>query len=302
MQTVVLISSAYALESGVDPDVDLAFLVPELEVRNVAVRVIDWRKDAVDWSSVDLAIVKSPWDYTLHADEFHDWLTRVASQTHVLNPLSVIEWNMNKRYLGQLAERGVSVCPSRYATDLDAVREAIAATDAPRIVVKPTVSAGSQDTGLFDVDDPGAVTLAERILGLGKTVLVQPAIAAVAEEGERSLIFFGGEFVHAIRKGPLLALGGGLLTGGEYVESIDAAVATEQEQALAAQALAAAAEITGESFLYARVDIARGDEGPLLMELELVEPSYFLNYAPIDASTRYVNAVERFLSQRASTS
>lgn len=111
MQTVVLISSAYALESGVDPDVDLAFLVPELEVRNVAVRVIDWRKDAVDWSSVDLAIVKSPWDYTLHADEFHDWLTRVASQTHVLNPLSVIEWNMNKRYLGQLAERGVSVCP-----------------------------------------------------------------------------------------------------------------------------------------------------------------------------------------------
>ena len=78
------------------------------------------------------------------------------------------------------------------------------------MVVKPTVSAGSKNTGLFRRGDPAARALADEILGLGKTVMVQPAIASVAAVGETAMLYFDGQFSHSVTKGPLLAEGGGL--------------------------------------------------------------------------------------------
>ena len=297
---VALITSQYALTSPIDPDRDLDLIAEALEARGVDVRLLDWLDPTSDYSDLDLVVIKSPWDYAGRADQFLAWLGRAERLAPVLNHPEMIRWNLDKRYLATLTERGLSVCPTVFCGSPDEVREVLEAASG-RVVVKPNVSAASADTGLFEPHDPAARSLAERILGDGKVVMVQPAIASVAEVGERSLILFDGEIVHAIRKGPLLALGGGLL-GEDYQETITAELAPDDECALAVAALGVVAEVFTELGvpqacppLYARVDVARdASDRPIIMELELFEPSYFLDLLP-GAEHRFADAVMRRL-------
>lgn len=297
MPTVALITSQYALTSEIDADRELDTIRGELERRGVECRVIDWLDDAADYTGLDLVVIKSPWDYAARAGKFLHWLARTEALAPVANHPDVVRWNLDKSYLGELIGHGVSVCPTAYCRSLDEARGVLAESSG-RVVIKPNVSAASADTGLFEPADTAALTLATHILGLDKVVMIQPAIPSVAAIGERSLIFFDGRFVHAIRKGPLLALGGGLLGGDEYEEAITVSQAPDDERELARAALAVVDRIFTERGvpqacppLYARVDIARdGEDRPLLMELELFEPSYFLDLAP-GAERLFVDAV-----------
>ncbi|MFT3832910.1 MAG: hypothetical protein QM711_06260 [Micropruina sp.] len=290
MALITLITSGQVLaEPARDPE--LILLRNELAVCGVRCAFADWVA-ASELSASDLVIIKSPWDYAYRSVEFLGWLGRAESQTRVLNPPEVIRWNLDKRYLGELADRGVPVCPTTFCGDLDEVRAAIDACSG-RVVVKPTVSASSADTGLFQPDDPAALALARRIVGGGKQVMVQPAVDSVATAGERSLIYLAGEFAHAVGRAPVLALGGGLRAVREPAVLVDPEPA---ELAMACRILAAASELMAargvrEPFLHARVDLVRGDDGrPLLLELELFEPSLFLHLAP-GAGRRYAEAL-----------
>ncbi len=70
-------------------------------------------------------------------------------------------------------------------------------------VVKPTVSAGSMDTARWE--SPADVYAhSAALVGAGRTSMTQPYISSVDDEGETAMLFFGGEFSHAIRKGPIL--------------------------------------------------------------------------------------------------
>jgi hypothetical protein len=164
-------------------------------------------------------IISSPWDYPVRAAEFLTWLDRVASVVPVLNTPAVIRWNIDKVYLRDIA--------------------AVSGLGSARLVVKPSVSAGSQNTGLFDSGDAAAIELAAHILDIGKTVMVQPAIEGVQERGEHALLYFDGRFSHATSKGPLLAVGGGLL-GGAYAETIESIDAHPAERAIGDALISAA--------------------------------------------------------------
>jgi len=297
MPTVALITSQYALTSPVDADREIHTLRRALEARGVTCTLLDWRDRNADLGATDLAVLKSPWDYASRAPEFLSWLDRTQRRTRVLNHPEVIRWNLDKAYLGELAAHGLQVCPTAFCRNPDEVRTALA--DAPgRVVIKPNVSAASANTGLFERDDPSALVLAAQILSLRKTVMVQPAIASVSEVGERSLIYLDGAFVHAVRKGPLLAVGGELLSGDQYEETITSERPSDEEVALAGRALALVQRLfadrgvpDADPLLYARVDLATdGDGAPMLMELELFEPSYFLDLAP-GAENLFADAV-----------
>lgn len=298
MPTVSLATSDHALHSPVDADGELWPIAAALHERGVEPVVADWRSPDADWAASDLVVVKSPWDYAGRREEFLDWLARVEAVAPVVNHPEVIRWSLDKAYLRELAARGVAVCPTHYASTPEDLRARLVAASG-RVVVKPTVSAGSADTGLFEAGHPGAEALGRRILDLGKVVMIQPAIPSVADVGERALVFVGGRFEHAVRKGPLLALGGGLLGGEEYAETITGDVAPDDELALAEAALAAATTILAErgvpgaraGLVQARVDIARDpDDRPVLLELELFEPSCFLHLVP-GGEHRYAEAV-----------
>jgi glutathione synthase/RimK-type ligase-like ATP-grasp enzyme len=195
----------------------------------------------------------------------------------VLNPVEVLRWNTDKRYLRDLEAAGVPVVPTAW---LEPDEPEWTLPDWPELVVKPAVSAGSLRTGRYRADDhDAAVTHARELLAEGRTVMVQPYLAEIDEAGETALVSIDGRYSHAIRKGPILRPGGGMFEGPYADEDITPRRATPAERELAAAALAA---VPGgpDGLLYARVDVVADETGsPVVLELELTEPSLFLTEA-----------------------
>lgn len=281
---MIAVATADLTPLGVDDeDLDAPLLQAAVEDRAGpgVLRFARWDDPGVDWAAFDLVVLRSTWDYARRLPEFLDWLGTTSAVTRVLNDPRVVEWNSDKRYLGDLDRAGVDVVPTAYATDPDGVRAAFAGL-VGQVVVKPAVSAGSHLTGRFRVGDPAGAALAGRILAAGKTVMVQPFVPSVAVRGETAVIFLDGRASHAVRKGPLLAEGGGLI-GGAYVEELTPVELDARHRTAAQRALDAFGDLLPDvpPLLYARVDLVEDEEGTLrLLELELIEPSLFLPQAP----------------------
>jgi glutathione synthase/RimK-type ligase-like ATP-grasp enzyme len=244
-----------------------------------------WSDAEVPWGDYDLVVVRSTWDYLDHLEEFRSWLARVGDLGTLQNPASVIAWNLDKGYLLDLADAGVPVIPTTVCTTSDEV-DLVLAGGHGEVVVKPAVSAGSRLTGRFVARDPAAAALATDILATGARVLVQPAVASVATDGEVATLVFGGEISHAVRKGPILALGGGLV-GGSYTESLAPERLTPSRRDVVEAASAAVGALVGERFgvvdplLYARFDLVTLDDGTdVVLEAELAEPAFFFPTDP----------------------
>lgn len=249
---------------------------------------VAWDDASVDWARFDAALLRSTWDYHHRRDEFLAWAVSTAARTRLLNTAASVRWNSHKFYLRALQERGVAVMPTEYLVAGTAVQleELLDARGWDAVVIKPAVSADSFGTRRAD-----RTTLAEgqeHLAGLlaQRDMLVQPYLPTVLDPGERCLIAIEGQFTHAVRKRSLFE--GGRWTGPEAQ-----AVAIADDERAAAQGVLAALRSLGlEAPLYARVDLLRDAGGqPLLMELELVEPSLFLDLGP-GAAERLVVALE----------
>jgi len=276
-------------------DYDMPPLLDVLRGAGVDTEEMDWDDDAVAWSQFDLVLLRSPWDYTWRLPEFLAWADRVSRQTRLLNPPDVLRWNTDKHYLAKLADAGVPVVPSRFiepGEDAAAAVDAVLAAhpQANDIVVKPTISAGSRDTQRHTRGNRNAMAAhAQGLLDANRSVLVQPYLDHVDAHGETALLFFDGEFSHAIRKGPLLRRDGAATAGLYAEEAITPRTPSPDELHAAKQVLAAIP--FAQQLLYARVDLIRDDDGsPRLLELELVEPSVFLEHAE-GAAKRFAHAI-----------
>jgi hypothetical protein len=260
-----------------------------LRARGVRADPVCWDDETADWTVYGLSVLRSTWDYVPRRDAFVRWAESVPG---LLNPAGIVAWNTDKTYLRELAAAGLPVTPTEYV----APGETWSAPKSGEWVVKPTVSAGSQDTGRYLL--PGQRDLAAahvlRLTAAGRTAMIQPYLSAVDSAGETSVLCLPdatGEltYSHAARKGPMLTgTGGGWIDPGS--EDISPRVASEAELQVAARVLAAVPGGAKE-LLYARVDLIPGPDGaPMLLELELTEPSLFLRQSP-DAADRLADAI-----------
>ncbi|WP_258934446.1 hypothetical protein [Nesterenkonia pannonica] len=69
------------------------------------------------------------------------------------------------------------------------------------MVIKPSLSAGAVDTELLRADSLEAKALGARILGAGRTVMIQPEIPELSEGLEKAVYFIDGKHTHTIAKG-----------------------------------------------------------------------------------------------------
>jgi hypothetical protein len=242
----------------------------------VTVHAAAWDDPSADWSSYDLAVLRSTWNYPPVRDEFVAWARTVP---RLRNGAELVAWNTDKRYLVALSAAGVPVVPTTWVSPSADFRP-----PGGEFVVKPTVGAGSVDARRYQASSVSSVDAAvghvSRLQTAGRHVMVQPYLAAVDSYGETALLYFGGEFSHAIRKGPLLAGPSAAVEGLYAREEITARTPSPAERAVGDAALAALQSEVPEAPLYARVDLIPGPDGqPLLVELELTEPSLFLGYA-----------------------
>ena len=270
--------------AGRQRDVDLPPAIAALAAAGVQVQVVRWDDEQVDWSDNDLVVVRSCWDYTWRLEEFLRWAARVP---RLCNPLPVLRWNADKSYLRDLAVAGCPVVPTTW----DPARPD-ELPDAGEWVVKPSVSAGARDTARWS-SAAQVLSHAGELRAAGRTAMVQPYVEAVDAAGETALLHFGGSFSHAVRKGPLLRRGEGVCHDRTEREQLRAVAARPDQLEVAASALAAVTAVLGSDapVLYARVDLVDGPDGtPLVLELELVEPSLFLPHGD-GAAARFAHAV-----------
>ncbi len=253
------------------PDVDEELLLPHLPGGSI----VAWEDDAVDWASFDVVVLRSTWNYTDHLDAFLAWAERVAGVTRLVNPLSVIRWNTDKRYLDELAAAGVPVVPTVYvAPGEQAPDDALAG----HIVVKPTVGAGSKGAALIRDDAEAALAHVASLHAVGKTAMIQPYLSDVDTAGETALVYLAGRFSHAARKAAILSREMEWSTGLYADEKIVSTEPTAAERQVADRIIAALPAVVegGADVAYARVDLLPTANGPVLLELELTEPSLFL--------------------------
>ena len=275
-------------------DDDLSPLQTALQDAGANVTIADWDDAGVDWSRFDLALLRSTWDYTERVAEFLAWAQRAGAQTRLLNPLQVIRWNTDKHYLRDLAGAGIATVPSEF---IEPGEDAVAGLDRflqhhadGEFVVKPAIGAGSRDAQRYArAQRDAALVHAQRLLEAGRSVLLQPYLDRVDEHGETALIYFGGVFSHAIRKGPLLKRDEGPTRALFAAEHISARVPEPEERRLAEQTLSAIP--FAQPLTYARVDLIHdAQHAPCVLELELTEPSLFFAHAPASAQ-RFAEAV-----------
>jgi hypothetical protein len=290
-----------------DLDDDGPALLTALASLDVTAEPVVWTDASVDYTRYDLVVVRSTWDYHEHLDEFLAWADRVAATTDLANGASVLRWNTHKTYLRELGAAGLSVVETTWLDPGDS----FTLPGHGEYVVKPAVSAGSKNTNRYvagDHDhDERATDHVSSLLAAGRTVMVQPYLDAIDTAGETALLFFGGEFSHAVRKGPLLEPVMEFVRTAYKPEAMQARPATEAELAVADQVLDAMAATSAgaarRDLVYARVDLVPGADGsPVLLELELAEPSMFLWLDGADgaaAAGRFATAIAARLSRGA---
>lgn len=257
-----------------EPDPDEAPLAAALDAAGFAAELVGWDDPAADWDAPIPTILRSTWNYPTDLEAFSTWLDRAAASAPLWNPPDLVRGNLHKRYLLALAARGIPVVPT---TLVERGRKFdLAWLTYPRVVIKPAVGAGSVGTRVFELVDPAAAAHLDALTAAGEA-LIQPYLASVDDYGERSMIWIDGAVSHAIRKTPRFA--------GD-AEKIDGPYPiTDDERAVAHAVLAPIAD----RILYGRVDLARDDAGaPLVMEVELIEPSLYFAKQP--------GSVERYIA------
>lgn len=265
-------------------DEDLPLLLDAVRERGIDAEITVWDDPTINWSPYDAVVVRSCWDYIDRREEFLAWAESVP---RLHNSHEVLTWNTDKIYLRELADAGVPVIETRWN-----VQDGEELGNHREWVVKPTVSAASRDTARWST--PAEVFAhSSALVDAGRTAMTQPYIASVDDEGETAMLFFGDRFSHAIRKGPILVRGEGVKQDRDGRGANEPRVASARQHEVADAALAAAHGRLGlvAPLAYARVDLVTGPDGqPLVIELELTEPSLFLELAPAGAG-RLVDAV-----------
>lgn len=253
------------------------YLIDEpLEILGWQTHTISWKSKGVNWDDYDAVIIRSPWDYQDHAEDFLKVLSTIEnSSAHLENRLSIVEWNIDKIYLKELEEHGINIVPTLWKKTISTttVNEYFRHLNTHQLVIKPRISANADNT--FWLTKTNIENNLSEICTIfdNESFMVQPFMESVIKEGEFSLFYFNGTLSHTILKTPknndfrVQEEHGGRLTSVEP----EAELLKQAEKTLSTIAK------IHDMPLYARLDYVRDETSFALMEAELIEPSLYFN-------------------------
>jgi glutathione synthase/RimK-type ligase-like ATP-grasp enzyme len=250
-----------------------------------------WNDPTVDWQQFDVLIFRTIWDYYLHAEAFNVWLDKIEKLgIKTFNTIDTIRRNHHKFYLKDLSKKGVKIVPTQFLARGSALDLSKVGTRGwKKAILKPAISAGSHETRLFEAKDIAEVADIYQEKLDNEDLLLQPFIKEIKTSGEVSLIFFNKKFSHAIVKKPVRGdFRIQVQFGGQYQ-------AFEPDTALLEVANNIVHTFTDAPLLYARVDGIVKNGQLQLMELELIEPDLYFDYAE-NAKKRYLEALSDMLT------
>lgn len=258
------------------------------------VRVAPWDAGDASWSDCDAVLVRSCWDYHHRVEEFVSWAQGLQTGgTPVLNSAETFAWNARKTYLRDVEAAGLPTVPTIWLldSDVESCRMAIVRSGWERVVLKPIVGASSFLTWLSSAEEAAdRPDRLEQLIAQGGAML-QPFVPEIQTAGEWSVMFFGGEFSHAVRK---LARSGEFRVQEEFGGTVELETPSDEVLATCRRSL----DVAPDRPLYARIDGVETCTGFRLTELELIEPVLFLGSSE-EAPLRLAHAlVHRWAEER----
>lgn len=252
-------------------------------------QIVAWDDPSIDWKSFNAVLVHTPWDYYDEPNKFISTMEHIASQTPVFNSIDIIRWNMDKNYLGDLERAGIRIIQTQYvdtAATPDVLDVMPNANWDNGYIFKPTVSAGAADVYLIHSAQEAKRIYETRYRNNHPTLMIQPFMREIQEEGEWSFIFFDGEYSHGVLK---KTVEGGF--GVKHSVKNKEYIPTHDMIAQAKDMYKKIIQSRGDNPLYTRLDTIKRADGKLyVMELEQIEPYLYLHAHP-EAATKLVKGL-----------
>ena len=272
-------------------DHDLDILTAALDAADQQWQIVNWDDASIDWSRFSIAVLRSTWDYYARLNEFVAWVDRVSTQTQLQNPSDIVRWNVDKRYLQEISANGIPVMTTTFISQSSDITPELIAQD---VIIKPVVSAGSNNTARHREDAVSARAQLDHILASGGVAMVQPYSPTIDSVGETGLVYLGGKFSHAFGKDAVFGDAEQVHNGVHVQEVITARTASANEHLLGDAVIKFLINKFGVTPLYARIDMVTNIDGvPEIMEVELTEPSLYLHLdagSPGRAASALANA------------
>ncbi len=284
----VTILTAERYLSPVEPDwyvdqilLEDRLLKEALERKGLRVHRTDWTNEDFDLDTTRSAIFRSTWDYTERYNEFLQFIHTISAKTCVINPASIILWNLDKHYLQDLMQRGVSI-PETIYIEKDAetdLRQLFTKHPFSEAILKPAMSAGARHTYRLNEQNLTEHESLFQQLIRSEAMMLQPFLSSVMTDGEKTLVVIGGRYTHAVIK---KAKKGDFRVQDDFGGTVHRYSPTNEEIAFAEHAVSVCDPLPA----YARVDILRNDEGkPVVSELEMIEPELWFRFHPAAADS-----------------
>lgn len=247
-----------------------------LERKELRVNRVDWADPEFDWGETKMILFRSNWDYFDRYDEFRKWITLASSKAKFVNSINLLNWNVDKHYLSNLAEKNIRIVPTRYIPRGSSLslEEMHNFTGWTHTVVKPTIGGAARHT--YNITPENLTIISNKLVDIMREedFMLQPFQDSVPVEGELSLMFFGDEYSHAVLK---KAKPGDFRVQDDYGGTVHQHVASDVEVEFASQVVQACPEKPA----YSRVDIIEDNDGQLAVsELELIEPELWFRHRP----------------------
>jgi len=262
-----------------------------LESRGYPVDYVPW-KSKVDWNQYSHVIIRSTWDYQNYVEDFIQVLREIEkSKARLLNPLEIVEWNLNKKYMLELEENDVPIVPTVHGNSIraDDFSDLSEKLHTDEIILKPLFGANAD--GIFRLQKPFNCEKAKAAEDYYKNqeFFAQPFLPSILNEGEISLFYYLDKYCYAIQKIPKT---GDFRVQEEHGGELKTFDADSEMIEIGNKAMSS---ISGTT-IYARVDLVRCPNGKFgVMELELIEPSLYFNMYP-EAAGYFVDALEKMMN------
>lgn len=256
-----------------------AYLQQALEKKGLSVDCASWDDPTYDWSQTRGVVFRTIWDYFERYDEFSIWLDTVHTKTKLINPKSLIDWNIDKHYLADLEAKGVAIVPTAFIDtgayrSIEAVCEEYGWTD---VVIKPAIAGGAFHTHKVLQSERSDYENLFKELVSQRDMLIQPFQETIVTLGEASLMVFNGKYTHAILK---KAKAGDYRVQDDFGGTVHNYKASDQEIVFAEKAFNACETMPA----YGRADIIWDTKGNILLgELEIIEPELWMRNCPESA-------------------
>ena len=291
----ILTDKRYHLPKNITPYIqnildESDLLKQALEGAGLSVTRTYWDNPDYDWSQTRAIVFRTVWDYFERIDEFRKWLRKVNSETRLINSLELVEWNIDKHYLGDLHHKGINIVPTEYV-DTGAYRTLDTVCKENRwdnIVIKPAVSGAAFHTYKLMKDEISSSEALFKELVSERDMLVKPFISTIPHRGEASLMVFNGKYTHAILK---KAKSGDFRVQDDFGGTVHPYDPSPSEIQFAMEVFRACDELPA----YGRADIVWDEDGNhLLSELEIIEPELWIRNHP-PAAIPFAEGIKRIL-------